>query len=69
MNRFFLLTLIAFKNESPVYTSATFATDNGSYVNRQEVEDSMKAAGYNGAMITNIIEVSEEDYTDYVRTK
>ena len=68
--RYFIVTYV-FKSSSNIYATATavIVSDRGKYINNKETVDKLKKLDkISGPLIiTNIIELSEEDYKEYTR--
>ena len=68
--RYFIVTYV-FKSSPNIYATATavIVSDRGKYINNKETVDKLKKLDkISGPLIiTNIIELSEEDYKEYTR--
>lgn len=68
--RYFIITYV-FKSSPNIYATATagVTTDRSKYINNKEIIDKLKKLDKvtDSLIITNIIELSKEDYEEYYR--
>jgi hypothetical protein len=72
MNRYFIVFYIIGNSSSLVHGNISFYTDDGTFAKQAEVVDEItksypqNARKHKDIVITNIIELSEEDYNTWI---
>lgn len=73
MKRNFIIFYTCSRNDNNGYTVGwcTFVSENGRYVNKKEIENFVKSWKGNenvkDVVITNILELSESDFQDFIK--